>query len=569
MTRKKLYLLSLLSGIIFALSWPPNGFPFLLFIAFVPLLQIEHAFSSGQTSAKRTLLFGLSYLTFLIWNLASLWWIYNASFGGAIMAVLGNAFIMSAVFWIFHLTKKRLLTLNFKLQTLNFVFIIFWLAFEFCHYRWDLNWPWLTLGNAFAGNHTWIQWYEYTGTGGGSLWVLVVNLMIFNLIQDKEFTVQISKIKVAGILSVILIPIIISFSIYYSYNEKKNPVNVVVVQPNIDPYNEKFSGMSFEEQLDKMLTLAKQKIDSSTEYLVFPETALTEDIWENDLEQTASIKQLREFLKPFPKLKIITGASTYRLYKAGEKLSITARTFGRQEGYYDSYNTALQIDNSEKIQVYHKSKLVLGVEHMPYPTVLGFLDKFAIDLGGTTGSLGTQEERTVFKAPLQFPPSGGGLGVKVLPEGQAELASEANLGGASVAPVICYESVFGAFISEYIRNGASLIFIMTNDGWWGDTPGYKQHLIYGRLRAIETRRSIARSGNTGISCFINERGDILQSTEWWKKDVIKATINSNSGSTFYVLAGDVIGRVCFYISGIVLLFILISKYLLGKYKLRQ
>src|ERR1035437_7040538 len=519
MTRKKLYLLSFFSGLIFALSWPPHGFPFLHFVAFVPLLQIEHAFSSGQTQAKRTLLFGLSYLTFFIWNFAAIWWIYNASLGGAIMAVLGNAFIMSSVFWIFHLTKKRLLFANWRLPTANFLFIIFWLSFEFCHYRWDLNWPWLTLGNAFGSFHTCVQWYEYTGTLGGSLWVLVVNLMVFDFLKNKS-QVTSHKFQVGKILLMILIPIGISFGIYYSYQEKINPVNVVVVQPNIDPYSEKFSGMTFEEQLDRMLDLARQKVDSSTEYLIFPETALTENIWENDLEQTASIKHLREFLKPFPKLKIVTGASTFYLFKEGEKLSVTARKFNQQEGYYDAFNTALQIDNSNKIQIYHKSKLVAGVEHMPYPAVFGFLDKFAIDLGGTTGSLGTQEERAVFKD-----------------QGQNSDFKIQN----SVAPVICYESIFGEFISEYIRNGATLIFIMTNDGWWRDTPGYKQNLQYGRLRAIETRRSIARSGNTGISCFINERGDILQPTEWWKADVIKASINRNSEKTFYVRIGDVIG----------------------------
>jgi len=543
MARKKLYLFSLLSGTIFSLSWPPYGFPFLLFIAFVPLLQIEHAFSTGQTPARRTLLFGLSYLTFFVWNLASIWWVYNASLGGAIMAVLGNAFIMSAVFWISHLTKKRLLIAGWRLSAANFVFIIFWLAFEFCHYRWELNWPWLTLGNAFSGNYKWIQWYEYTGTCGGSLWVLAVNLMLFDLIKDKEFTVQISKTKVAGIALTIFLPIIFSLIIYYSYNEKEAPVNVVVVQPNIDPYNEKFNGMTFEDQLNKMLDLAKQKVDSSTEYLVFPETALTEDIWENDLEQTASIIQLRKFLKKFPKLKIITGASTFHLFKAGEKLSITARKFNQQDGYYDAYNTSFQIDNSGKIQIYHKTKLVPGVEHMPYSSVLGFLDKLAIDLGGTTGSLGIQEERTVFSS------------------------LKPSTMGERIAPVICYESVFGEFISEYIRNGATLIFIMTNDGWWGNTPGYKQHLIYGRLRAIETRRSIARSSNTGISCFINERGDILQSTEWWKADVIKASINSNSEKTLYVRMGDIIGRVCFYVSGIILLFVIATRFLPRKNKL--
>ncbi|MFI5164100.1 MAG: apolipoprotein N-acyltransferase [Bacteroidia bacterium] len=557
MTRKKLYLLSFLSGIIFFLSWPPFGFPFLLFIAFVPLLQIEHAFSSGQIQTKRTLLFGLSYIAFFIWNISTTWWVYNASAGGAAMAILANSFIMSAVFWIFHLTKKRLLAFNFKLQTSNFVFVFFWLAYEFFHHSWELTWPWLGLGNAFASVPTCIQWYEYTGTCGGSLWVLVVNLMIFNLLEvplNKGGFRGLSMKNFFSIVSVIVIPIIISFAIYYSYQEKTDPVNIVVVQPNIDPFSEKFSSMNFAEQQERMLALAKQKVDSSTDYLVFPETALTEDIWENDLPQTASIKRLREFLKPFPKLKIITGASTSYFYKEGEKLSITAHKFKEQEGHYDVFNTAFQIDSSNKIQIYHKSKLVPGVERMPYPAVLGFLEKLSIDLGGTSGSLGTQDERTVFFAhPQQV----------ISPDSEAVFSNRVKIipaSGIGIAPVVCYESIFGEYVTEYIRNGATLIFIITNDGWWGNTPGFKQHLIYGRLRAIETRRSIARSGNTGISCFINQRGDISQETEWWKPAVIQGSINSNSGETFYVRFGDIIWRVSFYVSGIILLFVIVSRF---------
>ncbi|HEY4799402.1 MAG TPA: apolipoprotein N-acyltransferase [Bacteroidia bacterium] len=528
-TRKRLFFLSLLSGALFFLSWPPIGFPIILFVAFVPLLQIEQAISSGQTKAKRTFLFGLSYLTFFIWNVSTTWWVYNASLGGAAMAILANSLLMAMVFWIFHVVKKRLLTFNFKPETLNWLFPVLWLAFEHFHHRWDLTWPWLTLGNAFAKNHIWIQWYEFTGVPGGSLWVLALNLFFFDWLNGKPK-------KVFLIVPTLVVPILISYFIYTTFRinittDLRKKIKVVCVQPNIDPYSEKFSSMNSEEQLNKMLELAKQKIDSSTDYLVFPETALTEDIWENDLDQTQSIKTLREFLKPYPKLKIITGASTWHLYEEGEKLTVTARKFKKQEGYYDAFNTALQIDNSKKIQIYHKSKLVPGVERMPYPAVFGFLENFAIDLGGTAGSLGTQEERTVFT------------------------------GTEGIAPVICYESIYGEYVGEYINNGANLIFIITNDGWWRDTPGYKQHLLYGRLRAIESRRCIARSANTGISCFIDERGDFSQETEWWKPAVIKASINSNSEKTFYTRFGDIIGRICFYASGIILLVAIVLRVL--------
>lgn len=525
MSPKKLFLLSVLGGALLFLAWPPHGFPVILFFAFIPLLWIEHQFSSEhRVRSKPVLLFGLSYLTFFIWNISTTWWIWHASPGGAMMAILANSLIMTIIFFSFHIVKKRLATSPLKFQTSNWLFVIFWLAFEHFHYRWELTWPWLTLGNAFAKNHTWIQWYEYTGTAGGSLWALILNVLCFEWLTGKT-----GRWKPIALL--IVLPIIISFLIYYSFNNTTDSrnVNVVVVQPNIDPYSEKFHGMNFEEQLYKMLGLAKQKVDSLTDYLVFPETALTETIWENELEHTGSIKILKDFLKKYPELKIVTGASTYYLFQKEEALSVTARKHGTSDAYFDVYNTALQIDNTNTIQVYHKSKLVPGVERMPYPALFGFLESFAIDLGGTAGSLGTQEERTAFDG-----------------------------GTTKVAPVICYESVFGEYVCDYINNGASLIFIITNDGWWGNSPGYKQHLLYGRLRSIETRKCIARSANTGISCFIDERGNFSQLTKWWTPAVIKNTITVNQERTFYTKYGDIIGRISLCLLALTIVFVVID-----------
>ena len=87
-----------------------------------------------------------------------------------------------------------------------------------------------------------------------------------------------------------------------------------------------------------------------------------------------------------------------------------------------------------------------------------------------------------------------------------------------------------------------IIFIITNDGWWGNTPGYKQHASFASLRAIENRKSVARSANTGISCFINQRGDITQATKWWVPTAINGIINKNNETTFYTQNGDLIGQ---------------------------
>ncbi|MFN5784775.1 MAG: nitrilase-related carbon-nitrogen hydrolase, partial [Flavobacteriia bacterium] len=117
---------------------------------------------------------------------------------------------------------------------------------------------------------------------------------------------------------------------------------------------------------------------------------------------------------------------------------------------------------------------------------------------------------------------------------------------------ICYESIYGEFNAEQCRKGAEAIFIITNDGWWKDTPGYKQHMSFARLRAIENRRSVARSANTGTSCIINQRGDVLQQTNWWTQDAIKATINLNSKLTFYTRSGDLLGKVFSLVSLVIL-----------------
>ena len=123
-----------------------------------------------------------------------------------------------------------------------------------------------------------------------------------------------------------------------------------------------------------------------------------------------------------------------------------------------------------------------------------------------------------------------------------------------MAPIICYESVFGEYISQYVRNGADLFTIITNDGWWKDTPGYKQHLNYASLRAIECRKAIARSANTGISAFIDSKGIITNATKWDEEIVIKGRLETNSTQTIYVMFGDYIGRISAFIAVMFLCF---------------
>lgn len=511
-------ILAALSGFLFWLAWPARGFAPILFVAWIPLLFIEDHFYQYCEKKSGRRLFWTSYFAFLLWNLLTTWWIYNASLFGAVSAIVCNALFMAVVFRLFHFTRCKVGNVAGYASL-----IFYWIGFEYLHMNWDLSWPWLTLGNGFSAYYKWVQWYEYTGTLGGSVWVLIVNILLFLSIKKALIArrAYLFGKKIIAALLIILLPVSFSIVRYNGYKEISQPVSIAVVQPNIDPYNEKFSGMSAHEQLVKILRLASTVTDTATDYLVAPETAMPSGMWENELKSHPDMKLLRSYLKTFDNLTVVIGASTNEMYPDKTPHSATARKFTDSNGYYDSYNTAMQIDNfSDSIQLYHKSKLVPGVEKMPFPSVFKYIDKFAIDLGGMSGSLGIEKEPKNFTAH----------------------SSE------KIAPVICYESIYGEYVADYVRKGAELLFIITNDGWWGDTPGYRQHLQYGRLRAIEMRRSIARSANTGISCFINQRGDISQPTKWWEDAAIRETINANNEITFYAAHGDYIARFALWLS---------------------
>lgn len=524
---KKYHLLSIsvLSGLLLALGWPVRGFPGFLFIGIVPLLFIEDYISQNKHRFIKFSLLFYSIPAFLIWNGLTTWWIYNSTGMGAILAIFLNSLFMAVVFNLFHFSKKQL-----KNNTAGYACLVFyWMAFEYLHLNWNLNWPWLNLGNGFSSWYKWVEWYEYTGTFGGTLWILLANILGFELFRHtaSSFKPQASGIRhqaswlwpvACGLwLLLILVPIIISRIIYVNYHEEKHPVNVVVVQPNLDPYNEQFT-VSPTVVIGRIMKMAGPQLDSNTNFLAAPESAIQEDMWENYIRTFSSIHLLKDVIRHYQNLNILIGGSTFRKFEKNEIPPGSARKFTDTNAYYNAYNTAILINASDSLQLYHKSKLTPGVESLPTFGRFKFLEKFAIDLGGIVGTLGTDKIRKVYS----------------------------TVRTVKVSPIICYESIFGEFFAEFVKNGAEVMFIITNDGWWGNTAGYRQHFSFAALRAIETRRCIARSANTGISAFIDQRGDAFQKTKYWEPAVIKGTINANSKLTFYVKHGDYLARIAVF-----------------------
>lgn len=132
--------------------------------------------------------------------------------------------------------------------------------------------------------------------------------------------------------------------------------------------------------------------------------------------------------------------------------------------------------------------------------------------------------------------------------------------GIGVTPVICYDSIWGEWVARSVSQGSEFIAIITNDGWWENTSGKDQHLDYAKLRAIETRRWVCQSANTGISAFINQRGDVVKQSKWWVKTALKHDINLNSDITFYVEYGDYLPKLGSILAVLGIAFLLIKAF---------
>ncbi len=525
--------LATLSGVLLAAGFPPSPLTPLMFIGWVPLLMVEHEISKDQSNVGKWGLMGYTYLMFVVWNVLTTWWVGNTAFVAGIVAIWLNSLFMTVPFLVFHKTKQVFPKLGYL------AFVVYWISFEWLHLNWELSWAWLNLGNAFAQFPSWVQWYEYTGTFGGTLWILLANVLFFSVFKNNSFTFSIKKSwqeqrwSLLGIPAIVLIPLAASLWMYFSQEDKGREVEVVVVQPNFEPHYQKFE-LPVYEQLERFLRLSAEAVTDKTAYLVWPETSFNAGN-STSLKDHAVIRQLQRWLEKYPDLQLVTGVSAYKIFEPGEQRTPQTRTEIREPDtiYWEAYNAAIQLEAyPDSIPFYVKSKLVPGPEILPYKDFFFFLKPLIDKLDGTVEGLGTQPKREAF-------------------------ASEYG----KIAPVICYESIFGQYHAGYVQAGAEATFIMTNDGWWDNSAGHKQHLKFASLRAIETRRSIARSANVGTCAFINQRGDILQPTTYGVEAAVRGTIKLNNELTFYVIWGDLIARASLFTMGILVLNTLVRGYL--------
>lgn len=479
--------------------------PVFSFICLVPLLFLVDYYIEEKKSFAS--LWGVSLWSFFIANVLATFWVMNTALAAGVFANVVNAALMTLPLMAYAFGRQFL-----ELRYHWITFLATWLLFEFFHFNWDLHWPWMTLGYALS-DWTWaIQWFEFTGVLGGSLWILLANWFVF-LALHADYPRRSNVIAVALIL---LVPIILSQVLSAPKDSREEPVNFLLVQPNFEPHYEKFE-YSEREQLAKIERMVEKDLHSGIDVLVLPETVFSVRL--DRLEQEAFLQLLRRWKEKYPDLQIMTGLATRRVLDDEEESDRFTRTSTFRDGRvfrWEAGNVALFIHEGED-QIYYKSQLVPGAEFFPYYDLLFVFEGIARSLGGSMEGFRTQEKAEVFE------------------------------GSAVLAPIICYESIFGDYCRHYVALGAEIFTIITNDGWWDDTPGHRQHLRYAQVRAIEHRRPIARAANTGISAFINAKGQILQQSEYSADAVLEGELLPGQTITFYSRWGDLIGRLSLFV----------------------
>lgn len=515
-------------------------------IGFVPLLWMDRI----ATKQGVRHFFWWHYLCFVLWNAATTFWVCNATLGGGIAAILINALEMSVIWALFRLFKRKFS------GSLPYIFLVcLWIAWERAYYSAEVSWPWLTLGNAFATTTTCIQWYDVTGTIGGSLWVWLCNMALFGLSVAlyegfwKGFNVKAKAALAVSVVMVFIAPPVWSVSKYLNFHEADGcgSVSACALQPNLDPYL-KFEKYTQDEQDEILCGLISnaglaQREGSPAGYdgvlFVAPET-VTGDVVLPDLGSSRTLGHLLEACGEGN--QVLFGASSYEFIASDKAPSYTARPYGKGM-WYENHNSAILAGAGMEPQIYHKSRLVIGTEKMPWPRVFSKVDEW---LGGGVIARCTGQDRvstlSLDKSVVPADTSECERRPASVQTGVSQIQFPVKIGCA-----VCYESVYPEYFASYVGAGAKAMAVITNDAWWGDTPGYRQHMSYSRLRAIETRRDIVRSANTGISCFINQRGDVISSLGWDKRGSLSGRIWLNDELTPFVIYGDITGRICTFL----------------------
>jgi apolipoprotein N-acyltransferase len=516
------WLLVLLSSLLQVLTFPLPDVHFLSWFAFAPLIvallraraagALEIDGSANLEPAKPLQAFLLAYVCGVLWYAGTCYWIYNTmqQYGGltAPFALL-VLFLFCLYLGFYHGFFGLLLSLcagpgrDFRRALVVVPFL--WVAVEFARER-VTGFPWNLLGTAQVDNLSLTRITTLTGVYGVSLEIMFVNVAIaaaFLVPRKKRNTLLIASLAAAMVLqagSLVDAPAL------------RTKRTALLLQENI-PVDETWTRNTFETTLHDLDDLSVKSAESgaapepessapeskrtSVDLIVWPESPAP--FYTGDPIFREALGNLARETHTW----VVTGAIGSQPAKTGAPAS-------------QVFNSAVLISPSgEWTARYDKVHLVPFGEYLPFPQVFAFA-------GGLTKEVG-QFEAGKSRAPL-------------------------DAGGAKLGVFICYESVFPSEVRQFADQGAQVFVNLSNDGWYGDSGAYAQHLNQTRMRAIENDRWLLSATNTGVTASIDPYGRIVARLPRKQRMALLAPYALTSVTTFYTRHGDWFAWLCAIIS---------------------
>jgi apolipoprotein N-acyltransferase len=469
-----------LSAILLAAPFlDPRFFP-LAWIAFVPLFwTVTRAKSLHQAAFYGWVMGFVAHL------IGFHWLVYTISaFGEFPYAVSVVVFILYAALQALQMAIFALLVRIVGFGPLQIFPAVFWIPLEFLF---PLLFPWY-VANSQVLFSRFIQSADLVGPYGASFIILWVNGTVYKAaLATRDEPAKWLPIAYSGLSMVI--SVVYGFQRLESVTQEMagaRKLSVAAVQGNID-IDLKWNPVRAKANLAKHLKLTNE-LDAAP-LVVWPESAIEE--WIPD-----ELQQL-----PMEYMPTFKSERTFFIFGA--------KSFGGKPGSpgFKAFNTAFFTDAQGKmLSRYHKQVLLAFGEYLPFSRILAQLPMMPFADSFTPGS-----------GPVVFH----------LPR------------GVRIAPLICYEDLMPDLSRKFVgETRANLLVNLTNDAWYGKSVGPWQHLRSAQSRAIETRRSLLRVTNTGVTSLVNAKGELIKSLPLFTEAVIPTDVDILNGETYYVRFGD-------------------------------
>ena len=530
---RKERLLLILSGSLIGISFPPFPFPFtlLIFVGFIPYLYVL---------IQRKTLAEINRATFLmafVLTVITVYWVGSWQAEADPFLMMGGAALLFALpcvmlipSTLFYLSKKF-----FNGKVSLWLFPAFWVTAEYLLTLTDLKFPWLILGHGLAKFTIFIQAADLIGAFGLSIVVLYINIFFYKLIVNIYLEQSFSSRYFMIVVLIFLLFLVYGLIKISSFKPSGEKLKVGVIQPNIDPW-EKWQSGNLQDMVDSYLEQSQKAVDKGAKLILWPETALP--VYLMNGNYYPEVNSIYSFLDS-NNVALLTGMPHINFYFDDQKYPEDAKYNKGGRFHYTTYNSILLLrPNTMDYQQYGKMKLVPLGEHVPFAEEFSFLaDVFKWGVGLSGWNVG--KDTLVFILPI-------------------------DRDTVKICGLVCYESIFPLFVTNFVQRGAEFIAVVTNDSWYGNSSGPYQHEDFAILRAVENRRSVVRCANGGVSCIINPLGEIEVQTKMFTRTILVGNVQLGNEQTFYTqhpaIVTTIISIISLWIVGLNILLYIKNKF---------